>query len=372
MVKNYFEVRALSNSALSYLDPKSGGSDQKFLAWAAGQFRKQSMGFDLGSMVHAYLLEPQNTVEIDELPAGKIKLAIEEVYKYLYDMNYPMNNFDALVNDIRKGIHVIEESNGYPQEIISADLAEIIAISAKKVEYQNRWKNPAKIRKIWVEGKTYLQLMMENESDQENDDGEAVFFLGNKQAITKKAKELALHFKQQINTSELLYNYLFNDRFVEGGTARNEEAILWTMNDIDMKCKVDRYIVNPRLKEIYHFDMKTSNDHPEKFGKSIFNYSYYRQVGVYDVALRSKYGLGWTIKHYLVPMETNENSLNEVGCYEIDKELVEAGVEEFKALANRANMLLKKKMQPKIRFHLAKLEGWQRKTYLKNLELIRV
>lgn len=375
MSKNYFGIKALSNSALSYLDPKSGGSDHKFLAFHAGRFKKKSMGFDLGSMCHAHLLEPQNTVEVSELPSGGIRDIIDYVYKKIFnDHRFGLLtefNLPEILTMIWAGTNGEEVIIKNSTEPIPKQVADWILEGYKAIEYQARWNDDTKIEKAWTNGKEYLSLLLENSNaDPMDDDGEAVFFLGNKTACTTEAIQLANKFKENIAYNEMLYRYLFDDEYVTGGQAVNEHAIIWSMHGITMKAKLDRYIINPKMKTIYHFDLKSSRHHPEIFMGSIFGYSYYRQIGLYDMALRSKLDNPgeWTIQHYLVPLETG--GLNEVGLYKIAPQFVVAGKLEAEALAIRAEKLINGELQPAPIFREAEMEKWQEKKWQANYELI--
>ena len=56
---SYFDIKAVSNSSLNYIDPESGGNPRLFRKFLDGQLeQKSSKSFEIGTLIHEELLEP--------------------------------------------------------------------------------------------------------------------------------------------------------------------------------------------------------------------------------------------------------------------------------------------------------------------------
>ena len=111
----------------------------------------------------------------------------------------------------------------------------------------------------------------------------------------------------------------------------NQEKILFNYNGRDLKCMVDKIIVDHQERKVYVYDLKTTWNVEEKFLQNFFDKRYYIQAAVYDIAVKSwmdDLGLNYTV----VPMKfivTDSNNYQGPLIYECTNEVLEKSLEGF-------------------------------------------
>lgn len=66
----------------------------------------------------------------------------------------------------------------------------------------------------------------------------------------------------------------------------NQEKILFNYDGEDLKCMVDKIVIDHQERRIYVYDLKTTWDVEDNFIKNFFARRYYIQAAVYDIAVK--------------------------------------------------------------------------------------
>ena len=84
---SYFDIKAVSNSSLNYIDPESGGNPRLFRKFLDGQLdEKPSKSFEIGTLIHEELLEPGKLdIVPDNTPGPKTQDIIDALWNRLYE-----------------------------------------------------------------------------------------------------------------------------------------------------------------------------------------------------------------------------------------------------------------------------------------------
>ena len=84
---SYFDIKAVSNSSLNYIDPESGGNPRLFRKFLDGQLdEKPSKSFEIGTLIHEELLEPGKLdIVPDNIPGPKTQDIIDRLWQRLYE-----------------------------------------------------------------------------------------------------------------------------------------------------------------------------------------------------------------------------------------------------------------------------------------------
>ena len=68
---DYYDVRAVSNTSLNYIDPASrDGTPEQFRAFLEGRISFSTSSTDLGGWFHAKVLEPERFIYAGERSLG--------------------------------------------------------------------------------------------------------------------------------------------------------------------------------------------------------------------------------------------------------------------------------------------------------------
>ena len=97
---SYFDIKAVSNSSLNYIDPESGGNPRLFRKFLDGQLdEKPSKSFEIGTLIHEELLEPGKLdIVPDNTPGPKTQDIIDALWSRLYE-DVDRNNAELLALD---------------------------------------------------------------------------------------------------------------------------------------------------------------------------------------------------------------------------------------------------------------------------------
>lgn len=240
----------VSNSRLSLLNPEEGGSVQAFLNGFDN--KRYSPSMDVGSAVHAFVLQPQDYYMSEaDLPSGKLGLIAKMLLSY------------------------------GDREIDREDIARVIA----EVGYFGTDATKEKIDKVYNAVIPFIAQARREKGKP----GSLPIYLDAKQkdAVSKCVRALGRDRK----VKEML-----SCRDDDSGTSCfNEYAVLadavFDLNGkectVKVKCKIDRFIADDN-RFIIH-DFKTTHKNVQYFEESITQYHYYRQAAFYKMMLETLY-----------------------------------------------------------------------------------
>ena len=312
----------VSNSKISLINPKQGGSPQKY---RDGIKQSYNSSFEFGSAVHAILLQGDKFVLSDYIkkPSAKLGVFIDHIIKHR-----------------KKGLSIYE----------SMDRASVTA------DYYSKKLTPKIIRKALESGLDYYYQVVFN-GLLNKVDGKEVIVLPEKtlyavQECIKSVKNtnkarLALYGNNFLDTVEFLNEIaLFIDIVV---TLPDETQVI-----VPFKLKIDNATIDPEIKTAFLNDLKTtgksvnyfmggfidkSDDNPEGswINGSFQNFSYYRQMGVYMMIFQmycKTLGYeGYKFKSNMIVVE----SQNPHNCkvFPVNSSYIKEGLAEFKELICR-------------------------------------
>jgi hypothetical protein len=322
--KEYFGTALkgyVSNSQLSLINPDQEGSPEKFLNGFKGQAKSSSL--DIGSAVHAILLEPTKykiNTTIDK-PTGKVGPIIE----HLYSIHNP--------NDMR----------------------ECLKISCKEHDYYTNSLTDNRIDTLWEKGKDYFDYLIQRDYLDESDVEEII--------LTKDEREKSLGAIGAVKAHSLAMKTLFPNNDILDIHTYTEDVITMDVEltvgkdvvPISLKGKVDNFSVDFDSKQLIINDLKTTGKPVENFmGYNYHDTSYENGIFVDGSFQRFHYNrqmamYGWMLwnyskLHYEVDKSWNANvnmvvvesqAPHGVKVYKINKEWISKGYQEFLSLIKR-------------------------------------
>jgi len=245
-MKDYYDVKAVSNSSLSWLQ---NGSPKYFKMKFDGQIEEPTKAyFEKGQQIHMYILEPK---------------AFEEEYTFLSyskPKSAQQKEFCDTFARLKKGKKDEKLVQAYKKAYSTKESDDKVLEKAKILEKQ--YTEYIKFIKISPMTKVLPSSMLGqlNESKM------------NLRAHTK-AREL-----------------LFNDEHTVFGNSdklfiQNEFSIYWTYpNGLKCKSMLDRLVIDYENKKVQLVDLKTSA-HLYSFREKVDEYAYYRQLAFYWMAV---------------------------------------------------------------------------------------
>lgn len=282
---SYFDVKAISNSALNALDPEMGGSPAKFKKYLDGIYEnKESLSLERGSLLHSWLEHQDNFIvaELDK-PTGQMGAYVESYYKNLiggYDETSASEIAYAEVN-----------SKKYKLETMQLEFL--------KPEYQE-----------------YFNFLKE---------------ANNKNVLNKFTKDILSNCQESIRNNKVAWD------LITRLSSHKEEEIFWKDNfGLDRKGKIDHYYIDHNTKKVYLTDYKTTSKSAYNFKETLDYWRYYRQMANYIEAIIAKYP-----EVELYGLETNIivcETFGDFNCvvYNIDSSYIEKGEDELWELLKRA------------------------------------
>ena len=279
---DYYKVKKISNSSLSYINPEQGGSPRKFKDYIDGNLEHlETPSLYHGSTIHKYILEPETFAVADiEKPSETIVKIMDKVY------------------NITKG-EIDTDINKYHEYIFG---------SARELNYGQSWKPDTLIKKVIDQGKEYYDFLLRADG---------------KICIDQKTAAMLTAVGSAINSHKAASELLFT------GEGKNEEEFYWGP-DKAYKSKIDRYKKCSNTK-IDLIDLKTTSKSLEFFRDSFEYYQYDRQMAFYNDALEDNLML--VNKVFIIAVETT--GYYHVRVFEIDENLIKEGRKKYKALLER-------------------------------------
>lgn len=246
--------KAINNSILSKINPKEGGSPQKFKkVWDEG-FQDSGQGFyKLGTLIHRYILEPDKFTVI---AVDKVSEKGQIIAYLIWDnMKHSLKSGEVTLDDLMEDVEYLD----------GLMLQE---------SYQNpNWKMETRREKLVGEVKPYLQELIDNSDKVLISDKELTTIMG--AAATLK-----------LNRSTEPYISLENTKTID---VYNETEIFWEDyiggEMMQLKSKLDKFVVNHDNKTITVIDLKSTGKPVDQFVDSFMNYNYGRQIAYYADAV---------------------------------------------------------------------------------------
>jgi len=312
----------ISNSRLGYLDENEGGSEEKFIKGFDSSF---SDSFELGSAIHAMLLQPDfYFIAKASKPTGKLGVFAEEVFKLRSEnKNLKLSNAFQLAS---------VKADYYSGQFSTARIKTAIKKSIKY--YLDR------IRIIEeIEGKCPLYLSSPNKEKL------------NQCLLSISSNE---EFLDKLNPKGL---FTKPDSFNEYAILCEVEVIIdGVSNIVKIKAKLDNFTIDRESQLIVLNDLKSSgkpvkffmgnwvkeiNENNESikrwYNGSFQTYHYYRQMGLYlwllQAALKQYYDLNYKLEANMLVIETIPNYKNQV--FKLNNKHIQSGLAEFKSLLTK-------------------------------------
>jgi hypothetical protein len=243
---DYYDVRAVSNTSLNYIDPASrDGTPEQFRAFLEGRISFSTSSTDLGGWFHAKVLEPERFIYAGE---RSLTSGMKKVLQFLRAA-YP----------IAMDINEIE-----PEEIVQACV---------EVGWGKSYSKNDRIQKITEHNDFFLMAEVQD----------AIICPHDKRNIIEGMYDSVVS-----RFPEMVYD-------VDPATGEeleciNEQEIFWKErfsggSELPCKAKLDRIFLNHATKTAWIKDLKSTSSIAE-FNRSVEKYHYYRQKVWYLRALR--------------------------------------------------------------------------------------
>lgn len=245
----------ISNSRLTLLNSKSGGSCQKFLD-GLGANNNYNASFLLGSGVHCMTLQPELFMITPPLarPSAKAGMMADIIYEQYKD-HLPT------IERLRNAALKTDYYHGMPTQ------KQLESVRNKMVDYiKNRCK-----------------------FDENNTDTREVIYMDDKLIETTNKCVEAL------SNNPVIQNLLHPEDLLGDLIVENEQAIILTCKveapgldsfEIKLKSKLDNYVIDPTNNIITINDVKTHGRPMEKFLEAVTQYSYFREMAFYATLLK--------------------------------------------------------------------------------------
>ena len=238
----------ISNSRLGLLNPKQGGSPDKFFAGFQQSFNPS---FALGSAVHEQILQP-------------------DLFKLAEDTGKPTAKMGGMADELY---------DIYCQREITK---EDIIKASNKIEYYKGKMTPDRIAEVRTKCAKYWETRASLELNLE--ENKEVRYLD--YPMLEKAKSCI----ESLQSNPLVMKLLHPTGIVEDPISECEQAILLdikaTMPNgkeviLHLKAKLDNYTIDVESNMIKVNDVKTHGQMLNTFDESKVKYHYYREIALY-------------------------------------------------------------------------------------------
>lgn len=286
----YYQNPAISNSSLSLISEKQGGSPKLFKMYKDGRIlrKPQSLNLQNGSYLHLFCEKPELFVvsEVDKPNASII--AVVEQYELIKDT-------------------YLEET----QE-------QLLIRAARLANYYNNYKDETLL-------KTLLKTNIIDYIEEANkNNGKHILTYEQKLTIEGCIKALQNH--------EACRKYLFDDWGSEW-EVYNEYEIYFNHLGLDCKNRLDKLYVNRNTKQLILVDLKSTSKKVSQFKESWEYFHYYRQPAFYKLGLSYDFP-GYSLEVYYPIVDTQYFG---TCCYKISDSEIDRGEIEYTELMNLIN-----------------------------------
>lgn len=304
---SYFDIKAVSNSSLNYIDPESGGNPRLFRKFLDGQLEeKASKSFEIGTLIHEELLEP-GKIDIvpDNVPGPKTQDIIDSLFERLYGM----------VED--------EEIEGLNLDTLQEETwAAVIP-----ADFYPKYTLQTKINRVVREGGDYWKALFTNRG---------------KKIVDPATWHIVQGCVESIKMHEVANELIIGKGFNQFDEAFAETEITfdmqWSAPDeaevtVPIKAKLDRILMDHKEKTITLVDLKTTAKPLGRFEETVAIYHYYRQLAWYQMCLHTAYPDYTVNECYIVAVQTNKEYPCDV--FKIDASYIKAGIDEYERHLDR-------------------------------------
>lgn len=309
----YYDIKAVSNSALKHINPEQGGSPSEFKQYWDGTLPSlKTSALEFGNLVHLAVLEPEllNYVVDRTNTPDKIRDIVKEVYN---NVKPETNEFDL------DAPTTVGDFVTYGPAIISA---------CDKYSYGATWREETRLTKVLDSGGSYFNLLAEADKD-------------GKFVITADQEARLNSCMTGITRDKQGVSFLTTESTESNVEYFHEQEIVWQPEEYSfpLKGKLDRLRVDHLNKEFTVLDLKTTGKPLSQFAESFDKYHYARQVAAYEVAAsrwcEEKFGEKYTPshRHAILAVETRGNF--RAGWFIIKRKTIEAGAAEYTSLLDR-------------------------------------
>ena len=300
---NYYDSKRISNSALSCIDPETGGHPEKYWDFINGKFKQESDSLALGDLIHKSLLENHQMVACHALPGEAIKSIVDT---YIYNL------------------YEVQEEQHFDLTTHKTLLLQLI----RSYGYYNNRKD-----------ETVLDLVIKEGGDYFN------FVLAHKGITVISSEWLSIIEKIRANTlkepmMELLHPTLsgrlqvFTEKEVYFELASRN--YLSQLEVFECKAKIDRLIIDHERRSYKLIDLKSTSSLLELFPLSVEKYKYYRQMSFYLQACHQIVPPGYTLEGvYLVAIETTNYCRSRL--FKLDTDYLDKGERDWRSLLRRVS-----------------------------------
>lgn len=302
---NYYLNPAINNSALSYIDPTTGGCPAKFYDYINGKLEgEKSPSLERGDYIHKFILTPEefSVLVINKMPSE----AVQEMVKEIFAKAAYMKSAEE------QAALILGECTNFINEALAA-----------KDWYSNRTIE-SRTATLLKEGEEYFN---------------ALKVMGDRTVLNSDLYETIKRCAESIQMNDAAKLLLVDS---PGQEAFNELEIYWTEEwggmQLSFKAKIDRLVVDHKEKTFSIIDFKTTSKNIHNFPESVDYYRYYRQISFYEHAVKD-----WLEKqgylnyqaddHYIVAVETK--GYYQCRVYIISEPYLRKGRKETADLLNR-------------------------------------
>lgn len=311
----YYALKGYTSiSRLKLLDPRKGGSPEKYLEGFTSGYNESLY---LGTCVHASILQPDEfeISDYENKPSGKLGYFIEKVRE-----------------NRKSGMKIVDS----------------LEKASKDADYYSGKLSPKLLRTAMEKGLDYYIRLSNGEFDPH--DGKEVYVL------SKRLLDSANDCIKSINNNHSIQKIL-SDNLFEPKQFYNEIALFSNIevklpNEdpivIKFKGKLDSVVWDPEEEILYLNDVKTTSKNLDYFMdhyvdgqvyEGVFSHhSYYAQLAVYGIMLQKyfqeKLGItDYTMRSNIFAVETLGDHRSD--SFRINNSYFELGIQEFKQLMCR-------------------------------------
>jgi hypothetical protein len=234
----YYDIKAVSNSALKHINPEQGGSPAEFKRYWDGKLPSlKTTALEFGNLVHLAVLEPHllNYVVDKTNTPDKIRDIVNEVYANVKPKDDPFNlDAPTTVNDFMT----------YGPAIISA---------CDKLSYGATWREETRLTKVLEAGGSYFSLLAQAANEDK-------FVITQAQAERLDACLAGLN-RDKVGQGMI---YMVSEEYTNGKPNGveylNEQEVVWNEDGFSfpLKGKIDRLRIDHNTSEFTVIDLKTT------------------------------------------------------------------------------------------------------------------
>lgn len=289
MENNYYNVSAISNSALKVFCSEQGGSPKKYKAWVVDGLgdKEQSPSLTNGKLIHKYIEEPAAFV-VD-------------------DVDRPS---DMIVEWCDRALRVI----GTDESIFESNLLlKQIALNTKGDLFSNIKKEDTAFAKF-SEGLSYMQSRLR---------------LSGKHILSLQEKKILDGVKGSIEGNPRVANMLADN----AEENLNEFPMFWkdAKTNLQLKGLADKVKIWHSEKLVQLIDFKTTSKPLSDYHESFMYWRTYRQLAMYAKGLMNTLDLGgYKLECYVVAQELQGIYENDV--FFVEDALINQGFDEVSKL----------------------------------------